>query len=181
MPIDQRAFYNNLRPEEPLPPGDPRWVDLSSTAGDLLNPLKQRIEWDDQFTCQLVTGFIGTGKSTELMRLAAQLKERRFEAVYTRAEPLSQDFAPTDVGDVLAYLAFALHQAGLGRGLLRNLLTQASDLLKFRDRDSRDRTLRWTRQSEVGLGPTSSARRARARVGPPADGVPGKSAGGADR
>lgn len=87
-----KRFYNRLRPEEALKRDDDRWVDLSPASQDLLEPLRKRIEMEaEDFTCQLVTGFIGTGKSTELLRLADQLGEAAFAVVYSDAEALRQD------------------------------------------------------------------------------------------
>jgi len=125
----KRFFYNRLRPEEPLPPGDERWVDLSPASANLLEPLLQRIEIDDSFTYQLVTGFIGTGKSTELARLVRRLEANGFTAVYSRAEPLVNEFGPTQIGEVLAYIAYALDQADMGSGPLGTLVDTAKSVL----------------------------------------------------
>lgn len=125
-------FYNRLRPEEPLDdPNDDRWVDLSEATAPFLEPLERRIvlEGEGGFIHQLVTGFIGSGKSTQLVRLKQRLDEAGFEVIYSRADPLVNQFRPTDVGEVLVYVAYALQQEGYGPHLLRGLLQEARSYL----------------------------------------------------
>lgn len=61
---------------EPLPSGDPRWIDCTNARGDtdVEGLLAQRIEGASRSTIQLISGHRGCGKSTELLRLAERLE-----------------------------------------------------------------------------------------------------------
>ena len=78
-----RSWYESCEPGEPLKPADPKYYNLSQPIGDegvLLRgnssteSLRDPIELRDE-SCQLFSGFRGTGKSTELRRLALRLEE----------------------------------------------------------------------------------------------------------
>lgn len=78
----RKYLYNRCKPGEPLPPDDPRYIDLDARGVrgiDWVARLASVIELSDGPTCQLFTGLLGSGKSTELLRLAQQL-ERADEA-----------------------------------------------------------------------------------------------------
>ncbi|HIK32962.1 MAG TPA: hypothetical protein IGS17_16835 [Oscillatoriales cyanobacterium M59_W2019_021] len=69
-------IYNTFTPE-PLPAGSPKSVDFREVRGgnDVSIELGRRIRRSNDFTCQLFSGHLGGGKSTELLRLAAELKQ----------------------------------------------------------------------------------------------------------
>lgn len=79
----RRHYYNRCKPAEALEPGDPRYVDLDSMGTpearvrgvNWVEKLAEQIELSDEPVCQLFTGLPGSGKSTELKRLAARLQE----------------------------------------------------------------------------------------------------------
>jgi hypothetical protein len=72
----RRHLYNRCKPGEPLEPDDERYVDLDERGVrgyDWVARLAGPIELSDSPTCQLFTGLPGSGKSTELLRLAKHL------------------------------------------------------------------------------------------------------------
>lgn len=78
----RKYLYNRCKPGEPLAPNDDRYIDLDARGVrgiDWVARLASVIELADGPTCQLFTGLLGSGKSTELLRLAQHL-ERADEA-----------------------------------------------------------------------------------------------------
>lgn len=74
-----KALYNLCNPDEPLAPNDARYVDLDKQGvrgPSWTNKLARRIELSQTPVCQLASGQLGAGKSTELRRLAARLSDR---------------------------------------------------------------------------------------------------------
>lgn len=96
LPREIRAVCNPSMPL--LPQDEPLHENLSAVQGGLrFEKIENRIRMADggQFVRELVTGHAGSGKSTELLRLAARLREPRetqsFHVVYLDAfEYLSQ-------------------------------------------------------------------------------------------
>ena len=64
----------------------------------------------DEPTCDLFTGHIGCGKSTELLRLKAQLEEEGFFVVYFTSSG-DLEMADVDTSDVLLAIARRLSQS----------------------------------------------------------------------
>ena len=100
-----RKIFNSLNPSDPLPAGDPVYVDCRAVRGDddILTDLGKVIRLSQQMTCQLYTGHRGAGKSTELLRLKQDLENRGFFVVYFEAD--QQDIDPEDVEYVDILLA----------------------------------------------------------------------------
>ncbi|MDY6784214.1 MAG: AAA family ATPase [Cyanobacteriota bacterium] len=90
-----KALFNSFKPDMPLEPGDPRYVDCKSVRGDedIITELGGYITKDENNTYQLYSGHRGGGKSTELLRLAKYLEESEFLTVYFAA-------ATDDAGDL---------------------------------------------------------------------------------
>jgi hypothetical protein len=120
---DLQFYYNLCNPDEALPPHDARNVDLDAMGpkdalvrgqnwagtlanivrraqGSVANPPKQLA----QPVCRIFTALPGSGKSTELLRLAEHLRKsvhgRRFLPVYIDAEEVLDLTSPVDVPDV---------------------------------------------------------------------------------
>jgi len=89
---------------------DPRRVDLyaAGVRGTDPDPIKRFqtvIQTADNPTQQLFSGFIGSGKSTELKRLAANLKREGYTAVLADSEEYLNLNVPPQVNDLLAVVA----------------------------------------------------------------------------
>lgn len=76
-------------PDEALPSGDPRYVDLSSCRGgeNIVDNLARQIIWtSERYLKLLLTGHRGCGKTTELYRLKSRLEEAGYFVLYWNAE-----------------------------------------------------------------------------------------------
>lgn len=83
------------------------YIDFSEVRGeDIISTLKDSITiWNpDEPTCNLFTGHIGCGKSTELLRLQVELEAADFYVVYFES---SEDLEITDVDIADVFLAIA--------------------------------------------------------------------------
>jgi AAA ATPase domain len=109
--LDLERFYQACNPGRPLVMGDATdrrfYIDFASVrGGKIIEALQRTINMGAQntATCQLFTGHIGCGKSTELLRLKADLEKQEFHVVYfesTRA----LEMADVDVTDILLVIA----------------------------------------------------------------------------
>lgn len=113
------------------------YIDFSSVrGGEVIETLKDNITlWaEDKPTCQLFTGHIGCGKSTELLRLKALLEKANYHVVYFES---SQDLemADVDVGDILLAIAHRVSESfkqsdiNIKEGYFKNFLRRVSDIL----------------------------------------------------
>ncbi|MGQ9628665.1 MAG: hypothetical protein ACUVV0_17395 [Anaerolineae bacterium] len=122
--------YQACHPDEPLEPGDPRYVELSHVRGkeDVAARIARRVSRTlSGYHKQLVTGHRGCGKSTELKKLQANLEEKGFLAVYFDAEG-TLDTADVDYLDILVNIARAVEEAARQNGLrLNRKLVKALD------------------------------------------------------
>lgn len=104
------AFHNNLR-EKPLVQGDPRyvplWDDEALIDTDPVELMLRSIEWTPEESVQLFAGFRGAGKSTELHRLAASLRDRGYIVVLSDVEKYLNMSTPIDISDFLIAIAGA--------------------------------------------------------------------------
>jgi AAA ATPase domain len=94
-------IYNAFNPR-PLTPGDPAYVDCRDVRGDvdIVKDLGRSIRRSEELTYKLYSGYRGTGKTTELLRLRDELETKEFFVVYFAAdeEDLSvQDAQYTDI------------------------------------------------------------------------------------
>jgi hypothetical protein len=109
MPVEKtiRSRYFNLcDPRISLPPEDVRNVDVDQVAAgargrNFVEVLANRIELSESPVCELVTGLPGSGKSTELLRLAARLRDSGWLPVIIDAERTLDIHNTIDVPDVL--------------------------------------------------------------------------------
>ena len=111
MKLELKKFFRACNPSKTLVVGNPAdrpyYVDCSAVRGEkIIEALGRTINLlsPDEPTCQLFTGHIGCGKSTELLRLKAQLEEAAFHVVYFES---SQDLDMTDIdiSDILLAIA----------------------------------------------------------------------------
>ena len=112
MALDLKKFFQATNPGKTLFVDNNQedykyYIDFSSVrGGQIIEELKDNITlWHrDEAYCQLFTGHIGCGKSTELLLLKAQLEREGFHVVYFDS---SQDLemGDVDVSDILLAIA----------------------------------------------------------------------------
>ncbi|NEO53383.1 MAG: ATP-binding protein [Okeania sp. SIO3B5] len=112
MTIDVQAFFQATNPGIPLFMDNVEidkkyYIDFSTVrGGKVIKKLKNTITlWSsDQPTCQLFTGHIGCGKSTELWQLKQQLETEGFHVVYFESDK-SLEMGDVDIGDIFLTIA----------------------------------------------------------------------------
>lgn len=117
------AYYQACDPAIPLEAHDPRYVDFDtgglrgssprSARQNLRRTILLTVEENKPNSAQLFSGFKGTGKSTELKRLAESLRQEEsatFAVVEIDGEKYLDMYAPLRVEHVLMVLALALDQ-----------------------------------------------------------------------
>lgn len=111
MTLDLERFYEACNPAEPIDMKNPEdrryYIDFAVVRGDkVIKALKRVISRlsPNKPTCQLFTGHIGCGKSTELSRLQAELEEEGFHVVYFQATE-DLDYNDVDASDILLAIA----------------------------------------------------------------------------
>ncbi|RCJ28645.1 KAP family P-loop domain-containing protein [Nostoc minutum NIES-26] len=111
MQLDLQKFYQACNPSKTLAVENAKdrqyYIDFSSVRGGrIIEELKENITFfsPEEPTCELFTGHIGCGKSTELLRLKAELEQEGFHVVYFES---SQDLemSDVDIGDILLAIA----------------------------------------------------------------------------
>ncbi|WP_437282047.1 hypothetical protein WME90_16240 [Sorangium sp. So ce375] len=158
-----QELYNRCNPDEPLSPGDPRNVDIDFRGvrgAHWTNKLARQIELSKTPVCQLFTGLRGTGKSTEIKRLAARLsdpKRRNLLTVLIDADDVLDLTVEIDISDVLALVL--LHTE---RDVLVAEGGNAEDALT--DKPHR-RLWAWLSRTDVEIGKVSAEIDAGAKVG----------------
>lgn len=111
MNINLRKFYQACNPSKTLAIENAEdrqyYIDFSAVrGGKIVEELGRTISRlsPDEPTCQLFTGHIGCGKSTELLRLKAQLEEAGFHVVYFESSR-DLEMADVDISDILLAIA----------------------------------------------------------------------------
>ncbi len=113
---DLKSAYRACNPNVPLPVEDERYIDLSLVRGENQNVVKKiakAISYKipdedaviDHYYRQLVTGHRGCGKSTELLRLQAQLQQDRLFVVYFDVEAML-NLGDINYIDILLLIAY---------------------------------------------------------------------------
>ncbi len=115
--LDFLRFFDACDPTRTLIMKNPEdrqyYIDFASVrGGKIIEQLKRTIMLrarGNQPTCQLFTGHIGCGKSTELRGLQADLEQEGFHVVYFESTE-DLDMADVDITDILYQFAkFLLH------------------------------------------------------------------------
>ena len=110
MAFDPGRFFRACNPSKTLnltSPADKQYyIDFSAVRGsDLVQELKRTITLSGQEpTCQLFTGHIGCGKSTELSRLQGDLEALGYHVVYFESTD-DLDMGDVDISDILLAIA----------------------------------------------------------------------------
>ena len=117
MNLDFDKFWNACNPSESLKFGDAEdrryYIDFSEVrGGKIINVLKRTITRpsSDKPTCQLFTGHIGCGKSTELSRLEKELTDEGFHVVYFESTQ-DLDEMDLDLTDIMLAIARRVSQS----------------------------------------------------------------------
>ncbi|MTJ50684.1 ATP-binding protein [Dolichospermum sp. UHCC 0259] len=142
MTFDLTRFYQACNPNKTLDKSKAEdrqyYIDFSEVRGaEIIRELKRTITLlsPESPTCQLFTGHIGCGKSTELLRLKAELQEQGFHVVYFESSQ-SLDLADIDITDILLAIAREVSQSlesaqiKLKPGYFQNLFTEIAELLQ---------------------------------------------------
>ncbi|MBD1873734.1 AAA family ATPase [Nodosilinea sp. FACHB-131] len=110
MAFDAGRFFRACNPSKTLnltSPADKQYyIDFSAVRGsDLVKELKRTITLSgEEPTCQLFTGHIGCGKSTELSRLQGDLEAAGYHVVYFESTD-DLDMGDVDISDILLAIA----------------------------------------------------------------------------
>lgn len=110
MPLDVAQFFKACNPSHTLSYSNPSdrkyYIDFSDVRGtNLIQELRRTIDLlPQERTCQLFTGHVGCGKSTELLRLKAELEGQGFFVIYFESSE-DLDMSDVDVTDILLAIA----------------------------------------------------------------------------
>ncbi len=112
----RKFYYNRCDPNESLSPGDDRNFDIDTgetsdvRGGNVVERIASRIELSNRPVLELFTGLPGSGKSTELRRLAARLKHpnrAHLLPIIVDAEEMLDLTSAIDSPDILAAIIFS--------------------------------------------------------------------------
>ena len=110
-----QELVQRLDPFKPLEAGSELYVPLDEDGArcerSCTEQLRRTILVNAEPTCQLFTGFPGSGKTTELKRLAAQLENEHdapTTVVFVPAHEYFDQHSPIAIADVLRVLAYCL-------------------------------------------------------------------------
>ncbi len=142
MGLDWQRFYHACNPVKTLAVENEEdrkyYIDFSSVrGGKIIQELERTITHlsTDRPTCQLFTGHIGCGKSTELLRLKAELGEQGWHVVYFESSQFL-DLADVDITDILMAIAQRVSNSleklniKLKPGFFINLFQEIGDFLQ---------------------------------------------------
>ncbi|MEB3340389.1 MAG: P-loop NTPase fold protein [Okeania sp.] len=140
--LDLVRFYKACNPSKTLIVGNPDdkqyYIDFASVRGtDIIRELERTITLlsGNQPTCQLFTGHIGCGKSTELFRLKDKLEKQGYHVVYFESSE-DLDMGDVDVSDILLAIARQVSesmekaQIKMQLGYFQKLFSEISELLQ---------------------------------------------------
>lgn len=140
--LDLSKFYQACNPSKTLIVGNPEeqkyYIDFATVRGsDIIRELGRTITLlsGNQPTCQLFTGHIGCGKSTELFRLKHNLEQKGFFVVYFESSQ-DLDMGDVDISDILLAIARQVSESleaakiKLRPGYFHKLFTEISEVLQ---------------------------------------------------
>ncbi|AHJ28219.1 ATP-binding protein [Nodularia spumigena CS-584] len=142
MKLNVTRFFKACNPAKTLVVSKPEdrqyYIDFSEVRGaKIIEELGRTITRlsPDEPTCQLFTGHIGCGKSTELLRLKTELEKQGFHVVYFESSH-SLDMADVDITDILLAIAREVSLSleavtiKLKPGYFQNLFKEIVDILQ---------------------------------------------------
>ena len=90
-----RDFFRQVS-DQPIGPEDPRYIhlydDSELTGADPVELMARAIEWTPGQSVQLLSGYRGTGKSSELKRLEQHLRDNGYLVIRCDIERVPQPF-----------------------------------------------------------------------------------------
>ena len=110
MTVNFSRFFRVCNPSKTLNLGKAEdqqyYIDFSEVRGsNIIRELRRTITFsEDEPTCQLFTGHMGCGKSTELSRLKRELEEEGYHVVYFESSN-DLDLADVEISDILLTIA----------------------------------------------------------------------------
>jgi len=116
MSLNLGKFFQACNPRYTLNMANPDdrkyYIDFAPVRGsNVIRELKRTIAFSlAEPTCQLFTGHIGCGKSTELSRLKTELEAEKFHVVYFESSQ-DLDMADVDISDILLAIARQVSQS----------------------------------------------------------------------
>ncbi|MEE3716716.1 P-loop NTPase fold protein [Tumidithrix elongata RA019] len=142
MDLELSRFLKACNPTHPLDSSNELdrsyYVDLSTVRGvKLMESLARTIARmaPDEATCQLFTGHIGCGKSTELLRLKYELDKQKFHVAYFECDK-QLELSDVDASDVLLAIAGQISATLEGQSInivpayFKKLFGEMADLLQ---------------------------------------------------
>lgn len=143
MELDFLRFFDACDPSKTLAIANPEdrlyYIDFASVrGGKIIEALSRTIVLRsrlNQPTCQLFTGHIGCGKSTELRRLQADLEGQGFHVVYFESTQ-DLDMTDVDITDILLAIARQVSESletigiKLKPGYFRDRFQEIADFLQ---------------------------------------------------
>lgn len=140
--VDLHQFFQATNPAKTLAiehqEDQKYYIDFSSVrGGNIVEKIRDNISvfYPEQETYDLFTGHIGCGKSTELLRLKAELQEQGFHVVYFESDQ-DLEMGDIDVSDILLSIAHRVSQSLEEAGLIlkpqyfQSLFRELQDLLQ---------------------------------------------------
>ena len=140
--LDLGRFYQACNPSKTLVMGNPEdsqyYIDFATVrGGKIIESLQRTITRisPNEPTCQLFTGHIGCGKSTELFRLKAAFEADGFYVVYFQSSQ-DLDMGDVDITDILLSIARQVSESlesvkiKLKQGYFQNLFTEVAEFLQ---------------------------------------------------
>ncbi|MCL1472013.1 KAP family NTPase [Argonema antarcticum] len=140
MPLDVKKFYQVCNPS-PLDLRNAQerkyYIDFSSVrGGNIIKELMRTIDLSPNMaTCQLFTGHIGCGKSTELQQLKVDLEKENFHVVYVESGQVLET-GDVDVTDIMLAIAQSVSESleaieiKLRTGYFVNLFREIAGILQ---------------------------------------------------
>jgi len=111
MKLHLLNFFKACNPSRTIdlsnPNERPYYIDFAAVrGGKIVEAIERTIALlsPDEPTCQLFTGHIGCGKSTELLRLKAALEQQNFHVIYFESSR-DLDMADVSISDILLAIA----------------------------------------------------------------------------
>ncbi len=120
-----RQWIANCDPQTPMDPSDTRYCDLDQAVvdgetvalrgDDHIEGLYDAITLSEESSCQLFSGFSGTGKSTELRRLTRLLEDDGYTVLLVDAQEYHDLNHQLTISDLLLVVAGAFGEATSAR------------------------------------------------------------------